>query len=165
MTGPPGPPAGPAGNGLPAPHGSAEVLFKTLNTLQTLLMSLQHSTHVSLESLTFVAGIDNSIDIPMALLQIPMHLCQLCNECIYRVVELLHHLLRSLWLTCERAPPFEYATAVLNPNMFMASLTKPTLHVCTTALRLLEEAFGFTDGNFPMSTMIRWTNHTPSSCP
>ena len=110
-----------------------EVLLKTLNTLQTLLMSLQHSTHVSLESLTFVAGIHNSIDIPMALLQIPMHLCQLCNECIYRVVELLHHLLRSLWFTSERAPPFKYATAVFNPNMFMASLTEPTLHVCTTA--------------------------------
>ena len=142
-----------------------EVLFKTLNTLQTLLMSLQPSTHVSLESLTFVAGINNSFDIPMALLQTPMHLCQLCSECTYRVVELLHHLLRSLWFTCERAPPFEYVTAVLDPNMFMARLNKPTLHVCTTAFRLLEEALGFPDGNFPMSTMIRWINHAPSSCP
>ena len=131
-----------------------EVLIKTLNTLQTLLMSLQPSTHVPLESLTFVAGFDNSIDIPMAFLQIPMHLCQLCNECMYRVVKLLHHLLRSLWLACERAPRFEYATAVFNSNMFMASLSKPPLYFCTTAFCPLEEAFGFTDRNLLMSTMI-----------
>ena len=62
-----------------------EVLLKTLNTLQTLLMSLQPSTNVPLESLTFVAGIDISIDIPMASCKYP---CT-CVNCAMSVSTLL----------------------------------------------------------------------------